>query len=41
MHFLRTTPCGMGKLWHGGLGFPSHWTATGGRERGGDEDIEK
>ncbi len=27
---------GMGKLWHGGLGFPEQWTATGGRERGGD-----
>lgn len=26
---------GMGKLWHGGLGFPEQWTATGGRE-GGD-----
>jgi arylsulfatase A-like enzyme len=24
---------GMGKLWHGGLGFPEQWTATGGRER--------
>ena len=23
---------GMGKLWHGGLGFPEQWTATGGRE---------
>ncbi len=27
---------GMGKLWHGGLGFAEQWTATGGRERGGD-----
>lgn len=24
---------GMGKLWHGGLGFPEQWTATGGSER--------
>jgi len=24
---------GMGKLWHGGLGFPEQWTGTGGRER--------
>lgn len=24
---------GMGKLWHGGLGFPAQWTQTGGRER--------
>jgi arylsulfatase A-like enzyme len=24
---------GMGKLWHGGLGFPGQWTATGERER--------
>src|SRR5687768_11706119 len=24
---------GMGKLWHGGLGFPEQWTATGGRPR--------
>src|SRR5688572_23920127 len=24
---------GMGKLWHGGLGPPAQWTATGGRER--------
>ncbi len=23
---------GMGKLWHGGLGFPDQWTETGGRE---------
>jgi arylsulfatase A-like enzyme len=23
---------GMGKLWHGGLGFPGQWTATGGKE---------
>ena len=27
---------GMGKLWHGGLGWPEQWTATGGSERGGD-----
>jgi arylsulfatase A-like enzyme len=26
---------GMGKLWHGGLGFTEQWTATGGREGGG------
>jgi arylsulfatase A-like enzyme len=25
---------GMGKLWHGGLGFAEQWAATGGRERG-------
>ena len=24
---------GMGKLWHGGLGFADQWTATGGKER--------
>lgn len=24
---------GMGKLWHGGLGFPQQWTSTGGKER--------
>lgn len=24
---------GMGKLWHGGLGFSEQWTGTGGRER--------
>lgn len=24
---------GMGKLWHGGLGFPDQWTETGGREK--------
>ncbi len=24
---------GMGKLWHGGLGFAEQWTETGGRER--------
>jgi arylsulfatase A-like enzyme len=24
---------GIGKLWHGGLGFPEQWTATGGRTR--------
>ena len=32
---------GMGKLWHGGLGFPEQWTATGGRERGGDHGAVK
>lgn len=26
---------GMGKLWHGGLGFAEQWTATGREERGG------
>ena len=31
----------MGKLWHGGLGFPAQWTATGGRERGGDHGNAK
>lgn len=25
---------GMGKLWHGGLGFDEQWTATGAKERG-------
>jgi arylsulfatase A-like enzyme len=30
------TTLGMGKLWHGGLGFAEQWTATGGRARGGD-----
>ena len=24
---------GMGKLWHGGLGFPEQWTTTGGKEK--------
>ena len=23
---------GMGKVWHGGLGFPAQWTSTGGKE---------
>lgn len=32
---------GMGKLWHGGLGFPEQWTATGGRARGGDHGNAK
>ncbi len=32
---------GMGKLWHGGLGFSEQWTATGGRERGGDHGAAK
>ncbi len=32
---------GMGKLWHGGLGFPAQWTATGGTERGGGEGSGK
>ncbi len=38
MHFKKSgyETLGMGKLWHGGLGFPSQWTATGGKERGGD-----
>ncbi len=26
---------GIGKLWHGGLGFAEQWTATGTKERGG------
>jgi arylsulfatase A-like enzyme len=32
---------GMGKLWHGGLGFPQQWDETGGRERGGDHGMAK
>jgi len=32
---------GMGKLWHGGLGFPEQWTATGGREAGDAEGKDK
>ncbi len=32
---------GMGKLWHGGLGWPEQWTATGGPERGGDHGSAK
>jgi arylsulfatase A-like enzyme len=32
---------GMGKLWHGGLGFPEQWTTTAGRERGGDHGSAK
>jgi arylsulfatase A-like enzyme len=32
---------GMGKLWHGGLGFPAQWTGTGGKERGGDHGTAK
>ncbi len=31
---------GMGKLWHGGLGFPEQWTATGGRERGENAKVD-
>lgn len=27
---------GMGKLWHGGLGFAEQWVDTGGPEKGGD-----
>ena len=30
---------GMGKLWHGGLGFPEQWTSTGGRERGNSAKV--
>jgi arylsulfatase A-like enzyme len=26
---------GMGKIWHGGLGFPEQWSSTGGRAGGG------
>jgi len=32
---------GMGKVWHGGLGFPEQWTATAGRVRGGDQGNAK
>jgi arylsulfatase A-like enzyme len=32
---------GMGKLWHGGLGFPEQWSGTGGKERGGDHGNGK
>jgi arylsulfatase A-like enzyme len=32
---------GMGKLWHGGLGFADQWLATGGKERGGDHGNGK
>lgn len=32
---------GMGKLWHGGLGFPEQWIGTGGKERGGDHGDAK
>jgi arylsulfatase A-like enzyme len=31
---------GMGKLWHGGLGFPEQWTATGGKERGEGAKVQ-
>ena len=31
---------GMGKLWHGGLGWPEQWTATGGREGGGGAKVK-
>ncbi|MEQ1829265.1 MAG: sulfatase-like hydrolase/transferase, partial [Pirellula sp.] len=31
---------GMGKLWHGGLGFPDQWSGTGGPERGGAEKAK-
>jgi arylsulfatase A-like enzyme len=30
---------GMGKLWHGGLGFPEQWTSTGGIDRDGKEGV--
>ncbi|MGN6543525.1 MAG: sulfatase [Aureliella sp.] len=32
---------GMGKLWHGGLGFPSQWTSTGSATRGRDQGKAK
>ncbi len=28
---------GMGKLWHGGLGFPDQWSSTGGKDGDGKE----
>lgn len=31
---------GMGKLWHGGLGFPDQWTGTGGQERGEQAKVD-
>jgi arylsulfatase A-like enzyme len=31
---------GMGKLWHGGLGFPEQWTATGPREHAVKAKVE-
>jgi arylsulfatase A-like enzyme len=31
---------GMGKLWHGGLGFAEQWTQTGGKERGEKAKVE-
>jgi len=31
---------GMGKLWHGGLGFPEQWTATGPREGGENAKVD-
>jgi len=32
---------GIGKLWHGGLGFPQQWSATGGRTRAIRAPLEK
>lgn len=32
---------GMGKLWHGGLGFPEQWVATGGGRRDGNRVAAK
>ena len=32
---------GMGKLWHGGLGFPEQWTATGGGAGGGGGRLKE
>jgi arylsulfatase A-like enzyme len=31
---------GMGKLWHGGLGWPGQWTDTGGRERAASARVD-
>jgi arylsulfatase A-like enzyme len=32
---------GMGKLWHGGLGWPEQWTATGGGAGGGGGSLKE
>jgi arylsulfatase A-like enzyme len=32
---------GMGKLWHGGLGWAAQWSATGGRPVGGDHGTAR
>jgi arylsulfatase A-like enzyme len=31
---------GMGKLWHGGLGFPEQWSGTGGKEKTEKSEVE-